>query len=30
VRDATRTERDGQWWLNYSIALAHTPPHDHP
>ncbi len=29
VRDATRVERDSQWWLNYSISLAHTPPHDH-
>ena len=28
VRDATRAERDSQWWLNYSISLAHTPPHD--
>ena len=29
VRDATRAERDSQWWLNHSISLAHTPPHDH-
>lgn len=29
VRVATRSERDSQWWLNYSISLAHTPPHGH-
>jgi hypothetical protein len=29
VRDPTRAERDSQWWLNYSVSLAHTPPHDH-
>ena len=29
VRDATRAERDSQWWLNHSISLAQTPPHDH-
>ena len=28
LRDATRAERDSQWWLNHSISLAHTPPHD--
>lgn len=21
--------RDSQWWLNHSISLAQTPPHDH-
>ena len=30
VRDATRAERDSQWWLNHWISLARTPPHDHP
>ena len=29
MRDATRAERDSQWWLNHSISVAHTPPHDH-
>lgn len=29
VRNATRAERGCQCWLNYSISLAHTPPHDH-
>jgi len=29
VRDATRAERDSQWWLNHAISLAHTPPRDH-
>jgi hypothetical protein len=24
--EATRMERDSQWWLAYSIALAQTPP----
>ena len=28
VREATRAERDSQWWLNYSISLAHNPPED--
>ena len=28
VRDATRAERDSQWWLNYSISLSHTVPRD--
>jgi hypothetical protein len=28
-RDATRAERDSQWWLNHSIFLAQTPPRDH-
>lgn len=26
VRDATRAERDSQWWMTYSISLAQTPP----
>jgi hypothetical protein len=26
VRDAARAERDGQWWMTYSISLAQTPP----
>jgi hypothetical protein len=30
VSDATRAERDSQWWLRHSISLLHTPPHDHP
>ena len=25
-RDASRAERDSQWWLTYSIFLAQTPP----
>jgi hypothetical protein len=25
-REAARMERDSQWWLTYSIALAQTPP----
>ncbi len=29
VRDATRAERDSQWWLSHSISLAHTPSRDH-
>lgn len=29
VRDVARAERGCQCWLNYSISLAHTPPHDH-
>ena len=28
VREATRAERDSQWWLNHSISLAHNPPDD--
>jgi hypothetical protein len=30
ARDATRAERDSQWWLDHAISLSHTPPHDHP
>ena len=26
IADATRAERQSQWWLNYSIALAVKPP----
>ena len=26
LREATRAERDSQWWLAYSISLAQTPP----
>lgn len=26
VRDATRAERDSQWWMTYSISLAQMPP----
>lgn len=29
-REAGRAERDSQWWLTYSIALAQTPPTDKP
>ncbi|HET6234473.1 MAG TPA: hypothetical protein VFE41_05820 [Acetobacteraceae bacterium] len=29
VRDATRAERDSEWWLSHLISLAHAPPHDH-
>lgn len=29
VRDATRAERDSQWWLNHSMSLAHSPLQDH-
>jgi hypothetical protein len=29
ARDATQSERDSQWWLNYSISLSHNPPADH-
>ena len=29
VRDATKAERDSRWWLNRSISLTRTPPHDH-
>ena len=25
VRDATRAERDSQWWMTYSLSLAQTP-----
>ncbi len=24
TRDATRMERDSQWWMTYSISLAQT------
>ena len=24
LRDATRAERDSQWWLTYAISLAQT------
>lgn len=26
VRDATRVERDSQWWMTYSISLTQTLP----
>ena len=29
-REAVRAERDSQWWLTYSIALAQTPPPAQP
>lgn len=28
AREATRAERDSQWWLNHSLSLAQTPPND--
>jgi hypothetical protein len=28
VREATRAERDSQWWLNYAISLAQSPRED--
>ncbi len=28
--EAGRAERDSQWWLTYSIALAQTPPGNKP
>lgn len=29
VRNATRAERDSQWWTKYSIWLAQIPPTSH-
>lgn len=26
TREATRAERDSNWWMAYSISLAQTPP----
>ncbi len=26
TRDASRAERDSQWWMTYSISIAQTPP----
>ena len=26
ARDATRAERDSQWWMAYSVSLARTLP----
>ncbi len=26
AREATRAERDSQWWMTYSLSLAQTPP----
>lgn len=26
ARDATRAERDSQWWLAYSLSLTQTQP----
>ena len=26
ARDASRAERDSQWWLAHSMSLAQTPP----
>ena len=28
IRDATRAERDSQWWMTYSTLLAQTPPNE--
>jgi len=30
ARDATRAERDSQWWMTYAISLAQIPPTDRP
>ncbi len=26
TRDASKAERDSQWWLTHAISLAQTPP----
>lgn len=28
TREATRAERNSQWWLDYAISPAQTPPRD--
>ena len=30
ARDATRADRDSQWWMTYAKSLAQTPPTERP